>query len=40
MFFMKRYGNLYKNIYDFDNITLAFNEVARNTRNKRRVAKT
>ena len=38
MFFMKRYSNLYKNIYDFDNITLAFNEVARNTRNKRRVA--
>lgn len=34
---MKRKGNLYKNIYDFDNIISAFNEVCKNTKNKRRV---
>lgn len=35
---MKRIGNLYKNIYDFDNIVQAYNEVCRNTKNKRKVA--
>ncbi len=28
---MKRLGNLYKNTYNFNNITSAFNEVCRNT---------
>jgi len=35
---MKRKGDLYKNIYDFNNIVDAYNEVCRNTRNKRKVA--
>lgn len=35
---MRRLGHLYKNIYDFDNIVSAFNEVCRNTRNKNKVA--
>ena len=34
---MKRLGNLYKNIYEFDNILLAYNEILKNTHNKRRV---
>ena len=35
---MKRIGNLYPNIYDFNNIVQAYNEVCRNTKNKRKVA--
>ena len=35
---MKRKGNLYQNIYNFNNIVDAFNEVCRNTKNKRKVA--
>lgn len=35
---MKRKGNLYQNIYQFDNILSAYNEVCKNTKNKRRVA--
>ena len=35
---MKRYSNLYNNICEFNNINASFNEVCRNTRNKRRVA--
>ena len=35
---MKRLSNLYKNIYDFNNILSAYNEVCKNTRNKRKVA--
>lgn len=34
---MKRKGNLYQNIYNFDNIVNAYNEVCRNTKNKRKV---
>ena len=34
---MKRKDNLYENIYDIDNIIDAFNEVCRNTKNKRKV---
>mgnify|MGYP004674610161 FL=1 len=34
---MKRKGNLYPAIYDFDNIVSAYNEVCRNTKNKRKV---
>lgn len=34
---MKRKGYLYKNIYRFDNIVNAFNEVCRNTKNKKHV---
>lgn len=34
---MKRYLNLYKNICDIKNIENSFNEVKKNTRNKRRV---
>lgn len=34
---MKRKGNLYKNILDFNNIQYAYAEVTRNTRNKRKV---
>ena len=34
---MKRIGNLYENIYKPENIMQAFNEVCRNTKNKRRV---
>lgn len=36
---MKRYSNLYKNIYKLENVNSAFNEVCRNTKNKRRVYK-
>lgn len=36
---MKRKGNLYKDIYDFDNIKAVFNEVCRNTKNKVKVNK-
>ena len=35
---MKRKGNLYKNIYNFNNIIKAYNEVCKNTKNKRKVA--
>ena len=35
---MKRKGNLYPEIYKFDHINNAFNEVCRNTKNKRKVA--
>ena len=35
---MRRFGYLYENIYKFDNILSAYNEVCKNTRNKRRVA--
>lgn len=34
---MKRKGNLYQNICDIDNIIEVFNEVCRNTKNKRKV---
>ena len=34
---MKRLGNLYPSIYDYDNIISSYNEVCRNTRNERRV---
>lgn len=34
---MKRKGNLYKDIYDINNIMTVYNEVCRNTKNKRRV---
>lgn len=34
---MKRASNLYKNIYDIDNIKKCFNEVCRNTKNKSKV---
>lgn len=34
---MKRKGNLYQNLYKFENIQSAFNEVCRNTKNKRKV---
>lgn len=34
---MKRKSNLYQNIYDFNNILSAFNEVCRNTKNKKKV---
>lgn len=36
---MKRKGNLYKDIYQFENIVSAYDEVCRNTRNKRKVAR-
>lgn len=36
---MKRKGNLYQEIYKFENIVNAFNEVCRNTKNKKKVAK-
>ena len=35
---MKRYGFLYEDTYKFENILSAYNEVCKNTRNKRRVA--
>ena len=35
---MKRKNNLYQEIYKFDNIASAFNEVCRNTKNKKKVA--
>lgn len=34
---MKRKGYLYQNIYDFNNIVQAYNEVCKNTKNKRKV---
>ena len=34
---MKRYNNLYKNVYDIKNIINAYNEVCKNTKNKRKV---
>jgi retron-type reverse transcriptase len=34
---MKRMSNLYQNTYDFNNIIDAFNEVCRNTKNKKKV---
>ena len=34
---MKRKGNLYQNICDINNIIEVFNEVCRNTKNKRKV---
>ena len=34
---MKRKGYLYPNIYGFDNIVQAYNEVCKNTKNKRKV---
>lgn len=36
---MRRHGNLYQNIYDFNNIQEVYNEVCQNTKNKRRVAR-
>lgn len=36
---MKRKGNLYQSIYNFENIQTAFNEVCRNTKNKKKVAR-
>ncbi len=35
---MKRYGNLYSNIYKLDNIINVFDEVCKNTKNKSKVA--
>ena len=35
---MKRKKNLYNSICDYNNILNSYNEVCRNTRNKRRVA--
>ena len=34
---MKRKNNLYKNIYKFENILMAYDEVCRNTKNKKKV---
>lgn len=34
---MRRFGNLYENLYKTENIIQAFNEVCRNTKNKRKV---
>ena len=34
---MKRYNNLYQNIYNVDNIIKCFNEVCKNTKNKEKV---
>ena len=36
---MKRKGNLYNEIYKFDNIVKTFHEICRNTKNKRKVNK-
>lgn len=36
---MKRKGNLYQEIYKFENIVGAFNEVCKNTKNKKKVAR-
>ena len=36
---MKRKGHLYEATYDFNNIVDAYNEVCRNTKNKRRNTK-
>ncbi|MBR3660681.1 MAG: RNA-directed DNA polymerase [Bacilli bacterium] len=35
---MKKYNNLYDNIYKLENIIYCFNEICKNTRNKKRVA--
>lgn len=35
---MKRKGYLYQDIYKLENIEKAFNEVCKNTKNKRKVA--
>ena len=34
---MKKTNNLYKNMYKYKNIKVAFDEVCRNTANKKRV---
>lgn len=34
---MKRKNNLYENMYKLENILQAYNEVCRNTKNKRKV---
>ena len=34
---MKRKNNLYPNIYDYNNIIQAYNEVCKNTKNKKKV---
>ena len=36
---MKRKGYLYQNLYNFENIQSAFNEVCQNTKNKKKVSK-
>ncbi len=36
---MKRKGNLYQNLYKFENIQNAFNEVCKNTKNKKKVVR-
>ena len=36
---MKRKGNLYQNLYKFENIQSAFNEVCKNTKHKKKVAR-
>ena len=36
---MKRKGYLYQNLYKFENIQSAFNEVCKNTKNKKKVAR-
>lgn len=36
---MKRKGNLYQEIYKFENIVNAYNEVCKNTKNKRKVSR-
>ena len=36
---MRRKGNLYQNLYKFENIQSAFNEVCKNTKNKKKVAR-
>lgn len=35
---MKRKSNLYKDVYNFENIISAFNEVCKNTKSSRKVA--
>lgn len=35
---MKRIGNLYENMYNFENIVSSYQEVCKNTKNKRKVA--
>ena len=36
---MKRIGNLYENTYKLENIMQAFDEVCKNTKNKRKLHK-
>ena len=36
---MKRKNNLYPNIYNYNNIIQAYNEVCKNTKNKKKVDK-